>query len=102
MVINNRDSANNYTITVNDASINGKGLTLNLEASSFTTIVWNAPAACSCPSGAWYQSSVNPCNCYNFIKTPKDWTSANNDCQQQDPRSTLTSIDSAFENNEVL
>uniref|UniRef100_A0A914BZS5 C-type lectin domain-containing protein n=1 Tax=Acrobeloides nanus TaxID=290746 RepID=A0A914BZS5_9BILA len=55
-----------------------------------------------CPSRAWYQSTINPNNCYNFVKSAKDWTSANNDCQQQDSRSTLTSIDSAFENNEVL
>jgi hypothetical protein len=58
--------------------------------------------ACTCPSKNWYQSSINPCNCYSFIQQPTDWFSANNACQQQDSRSTLVSIDSAFENNEIL
>uniref|UniRef100_A0A914D3T7 Uncharacterized protein n=1 Tax=Acrobeloides nanus TaxID=290746 RepID=A0A914D3T7_9BILA len=52
-------------------------------------ITCNPSGSCSCPSGAWYQSTINPCNCYNFVKTPKDWKSANNDCQQQNSRSTL-------------
>uniref|UniRef100_A0A914EJ27 C-type lectin domain-containing protein n=1 Tax=Acrobeloides nanus TaxID=290746 RepID=A0A914EJ27_9BILA len=58
---------------------------------------------CSCPAGNWYQSTITgSCKCYNFIQTPKDWQSSNNDCRQQNPKATLGSIDSAFENNEIL
>uniref|UniRef100_A0A914CP22 Cellulase n=1 Tax=Acrobeloides nanus TaxID=290746 RepID=A0A914CP22_9BILA len=60
------------------------------------------PSTCSCPSDNWYQSTVNPCNCYAFIQTPLNWNSANNACRQQNPKATLISIDSAFENNEIL
>jgi O-glycosyl hydrolase len=42
LVLNNRDTTANYGVTVNDVSIDGKHLTLNPEARSFTTIVWNA------------------------------------------------------------
>uniref|UniRef100_A0A914DQX8 C-type lectin domain-containing protein n=1 Tax=Acrobeloides nanus TaxID=290746 RepID=A0A914DQX8_9BILA len=55
---------------------------------------------CECPSGNWYQSSANPCNCFNFVQTPKTWPMANADCQQQNPKATLASIDSAFQNND--
>uniref|UniRef100_A0A914CGK1 Glucosylceramidase n=1 Tax=Acrobeloides nanus TaxID=290746 RepID=A0A914CGK1_9BILA len=42
LVINNRNVNTNYAVTVRDASMQGH-LTLNLEARSFTTIVWNSP-----------------------------------------------------------
>uniref|UniRef100_A0A914C648 Glucosylceramidase n=1 Tax=Acrobeloides nanus TaxID=290746 RepID=A0A914C648_9BILA len=41
LVINNRDVSTNYAITINDANITDKHLTLVLEPRSFTTIVWN-------------------------------------------------------------
>uniref|UniRef100_A0A914BXA5 C-type lectin domain-containing protein n=1 Tax=Acrobeloides nanus TaxID=290746 RepID=A0A914BXA5_9BILA len=45
---------------------------------------------------------INPCNCYTFVQTPTDWATANRNCQQSNPKATLASIDSAFENSEIL
>ena len=43
LVINNRDTNNNYAITIEDLSMTGEHMTVNVEARSFTTFVWNAP-----------------------------------------------------------
>uniref|UniRef100_A0A914C2F7 alpha-mannosidase n=1 Tax=Acrobeloides nanus TaxID=290746 RepID=A0A914C2F7_9BILA len=92
------------SLAANNVSSVLAGTTITLNHMDIKTYLLNVNVGnqgCTC-SGSWYQSSINPCDCYNFVQTPTDWTSANNDCRKQNPRASLSSVDSAFENNELL
>uniref|UniRef100_A0A914C5F7 C-type lectin domain-containing protein n=1 Tax=Acrobeloides nanus TaxID=290746 RepID=A0A914C5F7_9BILA len=53
-----------------------------------------------CPNANWTQSTVDPCICYLLINGPNYWDSYL--CYQFQPSSKLTSIDSVFENSELV
>uniref|UniRef100_A0A914E0H5 N-acetylmuramoyl-L-alanine amidase n=1 Tax=Acrobeloides nanus TaxID=290746 RepID=A0A914E0H5_9BILA len=57
------------------------------------------PPTCSCNQG-WYASTTSTCKCYIFASGIDSWYTALNDCKVS--KSNLASIDSAFENSNLV